>query len=229
MAKPSIIAIDGPAASGKSTLGECLAQRLGYLYFDTGIMYRAVTWAAIQKFGRVDDEDAVSTLSELVEIDLRTPTVKDGRKADVLLDGVDITWEIRRPEVDANVSEVSAYWRVRKAMTIQQRRIGLRGGVVMVGRDIGTVVFPEAELKIYLVASVEERAKRRYREIILRGEAVEYARILDALRRRDAYDSSRKLAPMRPAEDAVILETDGLSITEVLEQAMKLVQDNYGD
>lgn len=224
MAKPSIIAIDGPAASGKSTLGERLAQRLGYLYFDTGIMYRAVTWAAIHKFGRVDDEDAVSTLSEIVEIDLRPPTVKDGRKADVLLDGVDITWEIRRPEVDANVSEVSAYQRVRKAMTVQQRRIGQRGGVVMVGRDIGTVVFPEAELKIYLVASVEERAKRRYREIILRGEAVEYERILDALRRRDAYDSGRKLAPMRPAEDAVILETDGLSITEVLEQAMKLVQ-----
>lgn len=224
MAKPSIIAIDGPAASGKSTLGERLAQRLGYLYFDTGIMYRAVTWAAIHKFGRVDDEDAVSTLSEIVEIDLRPPTVKDGRKVDVLLDGVDITWEIRRPEVDANVSEVSAYQRVRKAMTVQQRRIGQRGGVVMVGRDIGTVVFPEAELKIYLVASVEERAKRRYREIILRGEAVEYERILDALRRRDAYDSGRKLAPMRPAEDAVILETDGLSITEVLEQAMKLVQ-----
>lgn len=224
MAKPSIIAIDGPAASGKSTLGERLAQRLGYLYFDTGIMYRAVTWAAICNLGRVDDEDAVSTLSELVEIDLRTPTIKDGRKADVLLDGVDITWEIRRPEVDANVSEVSAYRRVRKAMTVQQRRIGQRGGVVMVGRDIGTVVFPEAELKIYLVASVEERAKRRYREVILRGEAVEFERILDALRRRDAYDSGRKLAPMRPAEDAVILETDGLSITEVLEQAMKLVQ-----
>jgi len=225
MAKPSIIAIDGPGASGKSTLGERLAQRLGYLYFDTGIMYRAVTWAAIHKLGRVDNEDAVSTLSELVEIDLRPPTVEDGRTADILLDGVDITWKIREPEVDANVSEVSAYGRVRKAMTVQQRRIGQRGGVVMVGRDIGTVVFPEAELKIYLVASVEERAKRRYREIILRGEAVEYERILDALRRRDAYDSGRKLAPMRPAEDAVILDTDGLSINEVLEQAMKLVQE----
>lgn len=223
MAKPSIIAIDGPAASGKSTLGERLAKRLGYLFFDTGIMYRAVTWAALRKLGCVDDEEAVSTLSEKVDIDLRPPTVDDGRTADVLLDGVDITWEIRRPEVDASVSEVSAYRRVRRAMTMQQRRIGQRGQVVVVGRDIGTVVFPEAELKIYLVASVEERARRRYHEIIQRGEAADCEAILEALRRRDAYDSGRKLAPMRPAEDAIILKTDNLSIDEVVECAMDLV------
>lgn len=223
MAKPSIIAIDGPAASGKSTLGERLAQQLGYLFFDTGIMYRAVTWAAIQQLGRVDEEEAVSALAEKVEIDLRPPTVVDGRTADVLLDGVDITWEIRRPEVDANVSEVSAYRRVRKAMTEQQRKIGRRGSVVMVGRDIGTVVFPEAELKIYLVASVEERARRRYREIMQRGETADCGEILQALRRRDEYDSGRKLAPLRPAEDAVILDSDNLSIDEVVENAIKLV------
>lgn len=223
MVKPRIIAIDGPGASGKSTLGERMAQRLGYLYFDTGIMYRAVTWAAIQKFGCVDDEDDVSALAEQVEIDLEAPSVDDGRSADVFLDGRDITWEIRRSEVDAKVSQVSAYGRVRKAMTVQQRKIGQRGEVVMVGRDIGTVVFPEAELKIYLVASVEERARRRYHEIIHRCEPADYESILDALRRRDAYDSSRKLAPMKPAEDAFILNTDGLSIDEVVEQAMKLV------
>lgn len=223
MSIPSIIAIDGPGASGKSTLGERLAKRLGYLFFDTGIMYRAVTWAAIQQFGRVDDEEAVSTLSEQVDIDLRPPTVEDGRTEDVLLNGRDITWEIRRPEVDANVSEVSAFRRVRKAMTKQQRRIGQRGRVVMVGRDIGTVVFPEAELKIYLVASVEERARRRCREILQRSEPADYEGILAALRRRDAYDSGRKLAPMRPAEDAVILETDNLSIDQVVERAMELV------
>ncbi len=223
MAKPSIIAIDGPAASGKSTLGERLAQRLGYLFFDTGIMYRAVTWAAIKQLGRVDDERAVSALAEKVEIDLRPPTAADGRTADVLLDGVDITWDIRRPEVDANVSEVSAFGRVRKAMTEQQRRIGHRGSVVMVGRDIGTVVFPEAELKIYLVASVEERARRRYHEIIQRGETADCGEILQALRRRDEYDSGRTLAPLRPADDAVILDSDNLSIDEVLESAIKLV------
>lgn len=223
MTKPSIIAIDGPGASGKSTLGERLAKLLGYLYFDTGIMYRAVTWAAIQKLGGVDDEEAVSDLSEQVEIDLRPPTVDDGRRADVLLDGVDITWEIRRPEVDANVSQVSAFRRVRKAMTMQQRRIGQRGQVVMVGRDIGTVVLPEAQLKIYLVASVEERARRRQAEVQQRGESAEYDQILAGLRRRDAYDSSRKLAPLKPAHDAVILETDGLSIEEVVDRAMRLV------
>lgn len=224
MPKPKIIAIDGPAASGKSTLGERLALHLGYLYFDTGVMYRAVTWAALSRLGQVDDEDAVSTLAEAVTIDIQPPSIADGRKTDVLLDGEDITWEIRRPEVDANVSRVSAYPRVRQAMTHQQRRIGQRGGVVMVGRDIGTVVFPDAELKIYLDASVEERARRRLREIQSRGEHGDYECILEALRKRDAYDSSRELAPLKPAEDAIILDTEGLSIDEVVECAMKMVQ-----
>jgi cytidylate kinase len=223
MPKPKIIAIDGPAASGKSTLGERLAQHLGYLYFDTGVMYRAVTWAALSRLGQVDDEDAVSTLAEAVTIDIQPPSIADGRKTDVLLDGEDITWAIRRPEVDANVSRVSAYPRVRQAMTHQQRRIGQRGGVVMVGRDIGTVVFPDAELKIYLDASVEERARRRLREIQSRGEHGDYECILEALRKRDAYDSSRELAPLKPAEDAIILDTEGLSIDEVVECAMKMV------
>ena len=223
MPKPKIIAIDGPAASGKSTLGERLAQHLGYLYFDTGVMYRAVTWAALSRLGQVDDEDAVSTLAEAVTIDIQPPSIADGRKTDILLDGEDITWEIRRPEVDSNVSRVSAYPRVRQAMTHQQRRIGQRGGVVMVGRDIGTVVFPDAELKIYLDASVEERARRRLREIQSRGEHGYYECILEALRKRDAYDSSRELAPLKPAEDAIILDTEGLSIDEVVECAMKMV------
>jgi len=225
MAKPSIIAIDGPAASGKSTLGERLADYLGYLYFDTGNMYRAVTWAAIKMFGRVNVDEEVSSLAEKVMIDIQPSKVDDGRSVNVLLDGEDITWEIRRPEVDANVSEVSAYKRVRAAMTAQQRRIGMRGGVVMVGRDIGTVVFPEAELKIYLVASVEERAKRRFNEVTSRGEHTDFECILDALRKRDAYDAGRKLSPMKPAEDAVILDTDKLSIDEVVDKVIHLIED----
>jgi len=225
MVKPSIIAIDGPAASGKSTLGERLAEYLGYLYLDTGNMYRAVTWAAIEKYGRVNIDDEVSSLAEQVVIDIQ-PSIKEGsRSIDVLLDGVDITREIRRPEVDANVSEVSAYKRVRTAMTAQQRRIGLRGGVVMVGRDIGTVVFPEAELKIYLVASVEERAMRRYNEVTGRGEHTDYDCILDALRRRDAYDAGRKLSPMKPAEDAIILDTDKLTIDQVVQKVIDLIEN----
>jgi cytidylate kinase len=143
---PEIIAIDGPAASGKSTLGARLAKYLDYLYFDTGVMYRAVTWLALQRGLEIGDEAGVTSVAEAVRIDVGPPSVEDGRSCDVRADGRDITWETRRPEVDANVSAVSAYAGVRAALTPQQRRVGLRGRVVMVGRDIGTVVLPEAGL-----------------------------------------------------------------------------------
>ncbi len=212
---PSTIAIDGPAASGKSTLGRRLADALGYLFFDTGVMYRAVTWAALQRGIPISDEAAVTALAESVQIDVRPASRQDGRPCDVLLDGVDVTWETRRPEVDANVSPVSAYAGVRRALTAQQRRIGLRGRVVMVGRDIGTVVLPEAELKIYLDASAEERARRRYLELIQRGEQADYEQVLAGVRRRDEIDSGRAVAPLRPAEDAIILDSDKLTADEV--------------
>ena len=161
MLPPYIIAIDGPAASGKSTLGLRLAGSLGYLFFDTGVMYRAVTWAALVRGLEINDEKAVTQLAETAQIDVRPSSQNDGRTSDVLLDGVDITWETRRPDVEASVSPVSAYRGVRQALASQQRRIGQRGRIVMVGRDIGTVVLPEADLKIYLDASAEERARRR--------------------------------------------------------------------
>ena len=156
---PTIIAIDGPAASGKSTIAAALAHKLSYLYFDTGVMYRTATWAALDRGLAISDEAAVTKLTESLQIDVKPPSVNDGRQYDVLCDGVDVTWAIRSPEVDAHVSPVSAYPGVRSALTAQQRRIGLRGNVVMVGRDIGTVVLPEAPLKIYLDASAEERAR----------------------------------------------------------------------
>lgn len=221
---PQTIAVDGPAASGKSTIAELLAQALGYLYFDTGVMYRAVTLAALRQLGEVNAEPAVTHLAETVHIDVREASQQDGRKSDILLDGVDITWEIRAPEVDANVSVVSAYPGVRVAMTEQQRRIGKRGKVVMVGRDIGTVVLPDADLKVYMDASVEERARRRYDEVRQRGEAADYEAILASMRRRDEIDSTRKVAPLRPAEDAVIVSTDGLSIEQVLEKIQALIK-----
>lgn len=224
MSIPRIIAIDGPAASGKSTVAEKLAAELGYLYFDTGVMYRAVTLAALRKLQSVQDENAVSNLANAVQIDVLPPGVTDGRLYDVLLDGVDVTWAIRQPEVDRHVSQVSAYVEVRKAMTEQQRRIGQRGSVVMVGRDIGTVVFPEAELKVYLDASVEERARRRFEEMTRRGLEASYEQILEDMKRRDRMDSSRTIAPLRPAEDAVIVNTDGLDICEVLQRVKDLMQ-----
>ncbi len=223
MSIPQIIAIDGPAASGKTTLGKRLAERLGYLLFDTGLMYRAVTWAALQQGVPMSDEAAITILAEKAQIDVHPPSQDDGRGYDVTLDGEDVTWEIRRPQVDANVSIVSVYPGVRQALTLQQRRIGLRGRVVMVGRDIGTVVLPEADLKIYLDASAEERARRRYNERIERGESADLAAILAVVRERDRIDSTRAVAPLRAAEDAVIIDSDNLDADQVLEKVKNLV------
>jgi cytidylate kinase len=212
---PNIIAIDGPAASGKSTLGRRLADSLGYLFFDTGVMYRAVTWVTLERGVEVNDESAVTHLAETVQIDVRPPLIEDGRACDVLADGSDITWQIRSSEVEASVSPVSAYRGVRQALASQQRRIGLRGRVVMVGRDIGTVVLPEADLKIYLDASAKERARRRYTEIINRGGEADYKQILKGVRMRDKIDSTRAFSPLRAAEDAAILDSDKLDADEV--------------
>lgn len=226
MSIPEIIAIDGPAASGKSTLGFRLAQALGYLYFDTGVMYRAVTWLALNQGVDINDEPAITSLAEHTQIDVLPPAIQDGRAYTVVVDSRDITWEIRQPDVERHVSPVSAYPGVRKALSAQQRRIGERGKVVMVGRDIGTVVLPEAGLKIYLDASVEERACRRYKELLGRGETADYASILQAMRTRDQIDSGRLVAPLRPAEDARILCSDGQDADQVLAIALSMVHEN---
>ena len=213
---PSIIAIDGPAASGKSTIGGLLAERLGYVYLDTGVMYRAVAWAALDRGIDIDDEAAVTELARRVQIDVLTPSLDDGRQYTVMCDGCDVTWAIRTPEVDRAVSPVSVYPGVRAAMTAQQRRIGLAGRVVMVGRDIGTVVLPEADLKIYLDAALEERARRRLLERQARGEPAVYEQVLAIVRRRDEIDSQRATAPLRPARDAVIVDSTHLDIPGVM-------------
>jgi len=219
---PNIIAIDGPAASGKSTLGRRLADWLDYLFFDTGVMYRAVTWTALQHGIDVRDEAAVTALAETIQIDVAPASISDGRVCDVMVAGNDVTWETRRPEVDANVSIVSTYRGVRNAMSKQQRRIGQRGRVVMVGRDIGTVVLPEADLKIYLDASVQERARRRYNEIQGRGDQADYEDILASVIERDHVDSTRDLAPLRAARDATVIDSDALSADEVFARARLL-------
>ncbi len=222
--KSTLIAIDGPAASGKSTVAAALARKLGYLYFDTGVMYRAATWAALDRGLAISDEAAVTALTESLQIDVEPPSIGDGRQYDVLCDGVDVTWAIRSPAVDANVSPVSAYPGVRAALTVQQRRIGLRGNVVMVGRDIGTVVLPEAPLKIYLDASAEERARRRLREVQARGDQSQtYESILDNVKRRDAIDSGRATAPLKAALDAVVIDSTGLSVDEVVARVEQLI------
>ena len=219
---PSIIAIDGPAASGKSTLGLKLADALGYLFFDTGVMYRAITWLAQKLDIDPRDEPRITALAEQTQIEIAPASKKDGRVCDVLIAGQDITWETRLPEVDAKVSIVSAYRGVRAALSQQQRRIGQRGKVVMVGRDIGTVVLPEANLKIYLDASAEKRAQRRYAETIARGGQAVYEDILAKVIERDRIDSTRDVAPLRAAEDAVVIDSDQLNIQQVFERVLAL-------
>ena len=217
------ITLDGPAASGKSTLGERLAKSLDFMYLDTGVMYRAVTLAALKRNVDVNDEIEVTRVANEMSLDIRPATVDDGRSNDVILDGEDVTWEIRLPDVESNVSQVSAYKGVRLAMTIKQREIGLRGGIVMVGRDIGTVVLPDAEIKLYLDASVEERAKRRYLELIKRGKEVSFENVLEDLRRRDGIDSSREIAPLRPAEDAIMVDSDRMNAEQVFNFIYNLI------
>ncbi|NPA92091.1 MAG: (d)CMP kinase [Chloroflexi bacterium] len=223
MSLPQRIAIDGPAASGKSTLAQRLAEALGYLYFDTGVLYRAVTWAALQRGRAVEDADAMTDLATHLTIDVRPPSVDDGRKYEVLVNGEDVTWALHSPEVDVKVSTVAAHPGVRHALLAKQREIGQRGKVVMVGRDIGTVVMPDADLKIYLDASPEERARRRYKERLARGEPASYEQILRAVYYRDELDRNRQASPLRPAEDAIIINTDGLDADQVFQRAMELI------
>lgn len=221
----TVIAIDGPAASGKSTVGEAVAARLGYLYFDTGAMYRAVTWLALAQGVPVSDEARVTALAEAAEIDVLPAARDDGRQYTVLVNGEDATWVIREPAVVLNVSQVSAYRGVRAALVIQQRRLAARGRIVMVGRDIGTVVLPNAPLKIYLDASVEARARRRWLEEQARGGARSYEDVLAEVRRRDEIDSTRAVGPLRPAVDAVIVDSTHLTVEQVVERVTALATD----
>ena len=225
---PSMIAIDGPVASGKSSIGKRLADRLGSLFFDTGVMYRAVTYLALRELGSARDADAVAALARRAHIDVLPPTADDGRDCTILAAMVghppeDITWAIRDRQVEANVSLVAAVQAVRQVLTQQMRAVGLRGRVVMVGRDVGTVILPEADLKIFLTASVETRAQRRYEEVRARGEDRAYADILANLRERDRIDSSRAIAPLRAADNAVALDTTDMSVEAVIGAVEALV------
>ncbi|MDX9849447.1 MAG: (d)CMP kinase [Anaerolineaceae bacterium] len=223
--KSYTITLDGPAASGKSTLGERLANSLHFMYLDTGVMYRAVTLAVLKKNIDVNDENMVTRVAEEMDLDIQPASIKDGRSNDVILDGNDVTWEIRLPDVEAHVSQVSAYKGVRVAMTKKQREIGNRGGIVMVGRDIGTVVLPDAEIKLYLDASVEERARRRYLELIHRGKQASYEHVLADLQRRDKIDSSRTIAPLKPAKDAIMVDSDQMNAEEVFQFIFNLINE----
>jgi len=221
---PRNITIDGPAASGKSTIGTLVANKIGYMCLDTGIMYRAVALQALKEGIEIADEQEVTRLADRIEIDILPASNQDGRQFDVIINGEDHTWDIRMPNVNSVVSEVSAYPGVRRAMTIQQRRIAEKGKIVMIGRDIGTVVLPNAEMKIYLDASVEVRAQRRYIEDLSHGKDACLEDVISSLRHRDELDSGRAVAPLKAADDAIIIDSDKMTVYEVVEFVMDLLE-----
>lgn len=223
MAAPRTIAIDGPAGAGKSTIGALVAERLGYLFLDTGAMYRAVALAAKHRDIDPDDAEALGSLAREVRIAIGPPTVRDGRAYTVLMDGVDVTWPIRSADIDRIVSQVARVPAVRDAMVAQQRQLAAKGRVVMVGRDIGTVVLPDADRKVFLTASAAERAKRRGDELAARGEVRPRQELLHEILRRDQIDSERVVSPLRPAEDAVVVQTDGLSVGQALDKVLHVI------
>jgi len=220
-----VVALDGPASSGKSSVGAAAAAQLGYRFCDTGLLYRAVTWLALHRVISVDDPAGlVRLVGEIVLLD-----DGGGRLSHVAIDGVDRTDDVRKPDVDVAVSAVSGVAELRQALLARQRALADAGRIVMAGRDIGTVVLPDADLKLFLDASVEERARRRALERGVEPDSPEGLEILDELRRRDRLDSTRRVAPLRAAEDAVVIKTDGNELETTVELVVRAIRNAEGE
>ena len=221
MEKKLSIAIDGPAAAGKSTVAKIVAEKLAYIYIDTGAMYRALTYKAIADHVNLEDEDAL--FNALLTIDIRLVPSENGQL--VYVDHQDVTMAIRTSEVTNSVSLVAKQEKVRKEMVKRQQEFAKEGGVVMDGRDIGTHVLPHAEVKIFLLASVEERAKRRHEENIQKGFPSNLEQLKDDIAKRDQIDSEREFAPLKKADDAVAIDTTSLTIADVVGKIMAIVHE----
>ena len=219
--KQLIIAIDGPAGAGKSTVARILSHRLRYIYIDTGAMYRAIAWQVLENGLSVSDTDAVASVAENIVIGL---TEQDGRQM-VTANGKDITEAIRTPAVTRAVPHVASQPAVRRAMLICQRQMALEGGVVMDGRDIGTHVLPTADLKIFLTASIAERARRRWSELTAKGHIVDFTALQEEIAARDKADCERDVAPLIQAADAVLIDTTELSIEGAVEEILRLCRE----
>ena len=211
-----VVALDGPSGAGKSSIARALAEQLAFIYVDTGALYRGIALIAKERGISWEDPEALGQLS-------RSSSLSFDSAARLHIEGVDRSEEIRTPEIAQGASKVSAHETVRKALLDIQRNLGKEGGVVLEGRDIGTVVFPDAEIKIFLTASPEERAKRRTRELKERGSAVDYDELLNAMRERDKRDSSRAIAPLKPAEDAEVVDSSKLDFEETLRAIVEIV------
>lgn len=214
-----VIAIDGPSGAGKSTVARLLALRLGYLYIDTGAMYRAIGWKAKREGIDPADEQRVSDLCRRTEVSIK----KDNDDPRFYVDGFDVSGEIRTPEMGMMASAVSKSPSVRARLLTLQRELGRNGGVVMDGRDIGTIVFPDADLKFFLDASAEERGKRRYLELKAKGMNVDLVRITREIQDRDEQDSGRTLAPLKKADDALLIDSSVMSIEDVLDRMLSVI------
>jgi len=217
--KSQLIAIDGPVAVGKSSVGSLLARRLGYVFFDTGMMYRAFTWKVLKSGISTEDEQKLCQLANTTKLDF-VPS-KEGNLS-FLVDGEDVSSNLLCPEIEELVPLIAKVAIVRQAMVLEQRRLAHRGKVVMAGRDISTVVLPWAELKIFLTASTEERARRRYKELLERGENSSLGIVLADLKKRDEMDIHRTISPLKPAEDAIIIDTENFTLEQVVDKIYAL-------
>lgn len=217
-----IISLDGPVAVGKSTVGKLLAQRLGYYFLDTGTMYRALAWKALQKKIDITDEIALADMAGTTRMELQPSQTKGAGQFSLVMDGLLMDRQLYSPKVEATVSQVSKVPAVRKVMVGIQRHLAKNGNIVMAGRDIGTVVLPDADVKIFLTASPEERARRRHEELRQRGQSEKGNSILESLKKRDEADSKRAVSPLKPAADAHIIDTEGLTIEKVVEKILAL-------
>ena len=213
------IAIDGPAASGKSTTAKLLAKRLGYLYIDTGAMYRALTLAVLRNAIKINDVSSIVELVDKIRIDIKQS--RDGLH--IYLNDEDVSEEIRLPKITEVISQISAYSEVRERMVKKQRLLAQRGGIIMDGRDIGTVVLEDADVKIFMKANIEQRSQRRFKELDKKGINVDLEEIKSEIERRDDLDSSRRVSPLRPAHNAYIIDTSKLSITQQVERIIDII------
>jgi CMP/dCMP kinase len=224
------VAIDGPAGAGKSTVAKRLAERLGFLHVDTGALYRTVALAAQRAGAAWDDEPAVTRVAEALVSERRIRMEKPAESGAmrVILDGEDVSAHIRTPEMSSGASRVSAIGAVRRSLLDLQRQAGAAGGVVLEGRDIGTVVFPDAEVKLFLTATPEERAQRRHEEMLEKGVKTTYEATLIELHARDKADSERAVAPLRKADDAVLVDSTGRDVDDVIEEMVRVVEARRG-
>ncbi|HAJ33369.1 MAG TPA: (d)CMP kinase [Candidatus Atribacteria bacterium] len=222
-----IIAIDGPAAVGKSTIGKLIARELGLLYIDTGAIYRAITWKVLKNNININDEEMISNLVSDTCITIERANNKSlNNYYHIFVDGEDVTEEIRNPRIDQNVSQIARLPKIRKQLIYLQKELAEKGNIVMEGRDIGSVILPQADIKFYFTASEEERIKRRYKELINKGYSVDYEEVKKQIMQRDEIDRKRKYAPLIKARDAILIDSTEKSIEEIKDKILKIIKKN---